>query len=155
MSSSPSKQTWTVTDWYVNEHCGLGEGPYYEKDTNSLRFVDIKKDKLYTVRLDQDPPVAKPLDMQPGEGQLARIAVTADVEGLDPQETLLIGAKFGLALLDRRSGKLDYITKFSSEDNPILRANDGAVDPHGRFWLGTMKDFEKEDGSLKPEPIGA
>ncbi len=129
-------QTWQVSEPYINLHCLLGEGPYYEEATNSLRFVDIKKNRLHSVSLDEGPASLATLELD------VPIGVTADIEGHDPREKLLVGLKYGLAVLDRKSGKYEYITRFSdSGDNVRIRSNDGAVDPHGRFWLGTMTDF--------------
>lgn len=76
--------------------------------------------------------------------------MTADIEGVDPQEKLLIGVKYGMAVLDRKSGKYEYVTRFEAGNgNERIRSNDGAVDPHGRFWLGSMTDFGY--GDFKPE----
>ncbi len=161
MTSEPApQQTWSVAEPYLNLRCGLGEGPYYEPATNSLRFVDIKKQRLHTVSLDEGGagPAATVTTLQLD----TPIAVTADVDGADPREKLLIGAKYGIALLDRSSGTYEYVTRFHTAggDNERIRANDGAVDPHGRFWLGTMTDFgvgpferEGEGNPLSPPPL--
>ena len=147
------RQTWTVKEPYLNLHCLLGEGPYYEKATNSLRFVDIKAGKLHTVNLDEGPSSVESHTLD------TTISVTADIEGVDPQEKLVIGAKYGLAVLDRkalRENKSDepktnykYIFEFHGTRNERLRSNDGAVDPHGRFWLGSLTTFGL--GDFQPE----
>jgi len=139
---SPDIQTWEVKEPYLKLHCKLGEGPYYERATNTLRFVDIIQKRLHTVSLDQGPEslVTQQLDTP--------ISVTADIAGVDPRDKILIGAKFGMAVLDRKAARdnkdaYEYVAKFHKmKDNLRLRGNDGAVDPHGRFWLGTMTDFE-------------
>ncbi|KAL1840109.1 hypothetical protein VTJ49DRAFT_804 [Mycothermus thermophilus] len=136
-------QRWHVTEPFVETHCSLGEGPYYEPATNTLRFVDIIKQQLHTVSLSEGPSSLKTLQFQEA------VTVTADIEGRDPQESLLIGAKQGLAILDRKTGKYEYVTKFNDERADRIRSNDGAVDPNGRFWLGTMTDFNK--GEFQPE----
>ena len=43
--------------------CGLGEAPFYEASTNSLRFVDIVKEKLHVVELDKGPSSLKSYDL--------------------------------------------------------------------------------------------
>ncbi|RYP54436.1 hypothetical protein DL769_010348 [Monosporascus sp. CRB-8-3] len=134
MSAKPAFQTWTVTEPYLNLHCELGEGPFHEKATNSLRFVDIIGKRLHAVDLERGPESVTTLQLD------TPISVTADVAGLDPRQKIAFGAKYGLALLDRASGKYEYVARFGP-DNERLRANDGAVDPHGRFWLGSMTDF--------------
>ncbi|KZL68790.1 smp-30 gluconolaconase lre-like region [Colletotrichum incanum] len=132
-------QTWTVEKPYLNLHCGLGEGPYYEKAANVLRFVDIKKKQVHFVNLDQGPQSLRTVQLD------VPVGVTADIAGVDPKDKILVGLKYGIAVLDVQSGKYEYISKLHDEDNERLRANDGAVDPHGRFWLGTMTDFGQGD----------
>lgn len=142
--ASQEFQRWEVSEPYIDLHCELGEGPYHEKESNSLRFVDIKKKQLLSFSLDEGPSSLKTLQLD------APLSVTADVEGHDPRERILLGMKYGMALLDRETGRYEYITKFEpSQDNERLRSNDGAADPHGRFWLGTMTDFGL--GDFKPE----
>lgn len=137
-------QTWEVTEPYVNLHDSLGEGPYYEKGTNTVRWLDIARKQIHTVSVTEGPESVKTQQLD------VRVSVTADIEGVDPKEKILIGAKFGLAILDRKTGQYEYITRFvEGEGNPRTRSNDGAADPHGRFWLGTMTDFDL--GEFQPE----
>lgn len=139
-------QEWNVEEPYLNLHSKLGEGPYFEKATNSLRWVDIINQRVHSVSLTEGPGSVKTIQLD------TPVTVTADVEGLDPQEKILIGVKYGIALLDRKTGKYEYLSKFASVDgqaNERLRSNDGGVDPHGRFWLGSMTDFGL--GDIQPE----
>jgi hypothetical protein len=136
-------QQWHVSEPYLETHCSLGEGPFYEPATNTLRFVDIIKQQLHTVSLTEGPSSLKTFQFDEA------VTVTADIEGRDPQDALLIGAKQGLAVLDRKTGKYEYVTKFDQDGVDRIRSNDGAVDPNGRFWLGTMTDFGK--GDFRPE----
>lgn len=137
-------QTWEVKKPYLDLHCELGEGPHYEAATNSLRFVDIKKKQLHTVSLSEGPASLKTLQLD------APVSVTSNIEGCDPREKILIGVKYGIAVLDRATGKYEYLNKFHDGDGNVrLRSNDGAADPHGRFWLGTMTDFGY--GDFQPE----
>ncbi|KAI1500445.1 regucalcin [Biscogniauxia marginata] len=134
-AAEPAIQQWNVTEAYLNPHCGLGEGPYYEAATNSLRFVDIKKHRVHSVNLDQGPQSLSTIQLD------TPVGVTADVEGVDPRDKILIGAKYGIAVLDRKTGTYEYVARFEEKGNERLRSNDGAVDPHGRFWQGAMTDF--------------
>ena len=43
--------------------CGLGEAPFYENNTKSLRFVDIVKEKLHIVDLVEGPSSLKSYDL--------------------------------------------------------------------------------------------
>jgi sugar lactone lactonase YvrE len=71
------------------------------------------------------------------------VGVTADIEGVDYKERILVGGKSGIYILDRKSGKYELLKRFyeTREKDERLRSNDGAVDPQGRFWIGTMNDF--------------
>jgi sugar lactone lactonase YvrE len=130
-----SLQQWKVEKPYLNLHCSLGEGPFYEKATNSVRFVDIIQKKVHTVSLDKGPESLVTLQAD------VPVTVTADVEGIDPQDKILVGVKYGIALMDRKTGKYEYLKKFADSGKERLRSNDGAADPQGKFWLGTMTDF--------------
>jgi sugar lactone lactonase YvrE len=135
--SSASIKKWNVTEPYLNIHCGLGEAPYYEAATNTLRFVDIKKKQLHTVDLTSGPTSLKTLQFD------MPVGVTADIEGVDSKKNILVGGKSGVYVLDRETGKTVLLKRFynSEENDKRLRSNDGAVDPQGRFWIGTMNDF--------------
>lgn len=56
-------------------------------------------------------------------------------------------------MLERKTGKLELLKEFheteDKERDARLRSNDGAIDPEGRFWIGTMNDFCV--GTPKPE----
>lgn len=145
-------QEWTVKEPYLHLHCKLGEGPYYEAATNTFRFVDIINKRVHMLSLTEGPDSVRTIQLD------VPVTVTADVEGHDPQDKILIGVKYGIALLDRKTGKYEYLARFATVDgkhNERLRSNDGAVDPHGRFWLGTMTDFglgEIQTEGMSPLP---
>lgn len=122
---------------YLNLHCGLGEAPYYEAATNTLRFVDIKKKRLHTVDLTKGSDSLKTLQFD------MPVGVTADIEGVDSSKKILIGGKSGIYILDRVTEKWELLKRFydTVEKDERLRSNDGAIDPQGRFWIGTMNDF--------------
>ena len=129
---------------YLELHCALGEGPYYEKATDTLRFVDIINKRLHSVSLSEGPSSLKTVQLD------SPVTVTADIEGVDPQDKILLGLKHGIAVFDRKTEKYDYITRFfDGDEGRRIRSNDGAVDPNGRFWLGTMTDFGL--GDFQPE----
>lgn len=130
-------QRWTVTEPWLDIKCGLGEGPFYEAATNTLRFVDIINKRLHTVSLTQGPSSLKTLQLD------MPVGVTADIEGVDSSKKILVGGKSGVYVLNRQTGKYELLKRFhdSEEKDDRLRSNDGAVDPRGRLWIGTMNDF--------------
>ncbi|KAJ6446675.1 calcium homeostasis protein regucalcin [Purpureocillium lavendulum] len=134
---------WTVNEPWLDLHCALAEGPFFEAESKTVRFVDIKKKQIHTVSLSQGMPSLKTiqLDICP--------TVTADIAGVDPHDKILLGVKYGVAVLDRSTGHYELIARFSEPHNERLRSNDGAADPQGRFWLGSMTDFGL--GEFQPE----
>lgn len=146
-------QVWEVTEPYLDLHCLLGEGPFYEEDTHSLRFVDIRQKRIHTVDLAAGPSSLHTLELD------STVSVTGDIEGVDASEKIVVGLKYGLAVLDRKTGQYEYLQRFSNSadlskssapvDYERIRGNDGAADPHGRFWLGSMTDFNL--GDFRPE----
>lgn len=136
-------QQWQAAP-YLELHAALGEGPYYEKATNTLRFVDIINKRVHTIDLGRGPDSLTTIQLD------VPVTVTADIEGVDPQDKILLGLKHGIAVLDRKTGKYEYLTRlFDGSEGERIRSNDGAVDPNGRFWLGTMTDFGH--GDFQPE----
>ncbi|KAI9833894.1 MAG: hypothetical protein M1819_003403 [Sarea resinae] len=125
---------------YLKIDCGLGEAPFHEEKTNTLRFVDIIGKKIYAIDLDRGPgslAVLGDLDVPVG--------VTADIEGTDAD--ILIAAKTGFAVFNRKTQAYREINRIWDErDGDVsskekrMRFNDGAVDSHGRFWAGAMDD---------------
>ncbi|CAF9929859.1 hypothetical protein IMSHALPRED_008015 [Imshaugia aleurites] len=117
--------------------CGLGEAPYYESSRHTLRFVDIVKEKLHIVDLEKGPSSLESFDLG------TPVSTTADIEGSDGE--IIVGAKRGYAIMNRKTKKLEYIKKVWEErDGPgkdeRMRFNDGVVDHEGRYWAGTMND---------------
>lgn len=101
--------------------------------------MDIKKRHLHTVDIAKGPASLKTLQFD------MPLGVTADIEGVDPAKKILVGGKSGVYILDRETGKLELLKRFwdgeAPEGDDRMRSNDGAVDPQGRFWVGTMNDF--------------
>jgi sugar lactone lactonase YvrE len=136
-------QRWAVEKPWLETHCLLGEGPFYEESTGTLRFVDIRNKRLHYVKMAEGPSSLKTiqLDVCP--------TVTANIDGVDPQDRIALGVKYGLAVLDVKKETYELIQPFEEPANERMRSNDGGVDPLGRFWMGTMTDFGL--GPFKPE----
>jgi sugar lactone lactonase YvrE len=148
MEEFPGVQRWRVTEPYLNIHCALGEGPYYSQD--KLRFVDIKKHQLHVMDLSAaDPPATLRTVQFDGP-----VGVTADIEGVDSDEMILVSGKTELGILDWATAEVRPLMRFydageGEEWDCRMRSNDGRVDPEGRFWVGTMNDFNV--GAAYPE----
>ena len=143
---------WIVSKPWAEPHCALGEGPFYEEETDSLRLVDIiKKQIIYFRNLNSPENKDKASKTRPDIVQLDICpSVTADIHGVDPRDRILVGVKYGLATLDPKAqGKYEMLMPFNKSRNERVRANDGYTDPLGRFLLGTMTDFGL--GPFQPE----
>jgi D-xylonolactonase len=107
----------------------LGEGPLWWN--GALWFTDIKQDRIH--RFD------------PGTGQGKSWEAPAAPGFLAPFRDggFLVGAKLGLFRFDPDSGNLRFLEAIEP-DRLGNRLNDGAVDPKGRLWFGSMDDAEKD-----------
>ena len=48
-------ETLSISQPWLDTHCSLGEGPFWEEETNTIRFLDIEKQKLMRVDLNKGP----------------------------------------------------------------------------------------------------
>lgn len=153
MADRPDLQRWKITEPHLNIHCALGEAPYYEAAVHHLRFVDIKSHRLHT--LDLSLPPSSPSALQTLQLDMP-VGVTADIEGVDPAKKILVAGKTGLAVLERETGRYEMVRRFcdSVEGDERLRSNDGTVDAEGRFWVGTMNDFNVGEPQAEGEFVG-
>lgn len=142
-------QRWEIQEPYLSPNGDLLEGPFYEPENNCLRFVDIIQRKLHVIDIAEGPSSLKTIDFD------IPVGVTADIEGVDSKDKILIGGKAGIAILDRSTGKYEYIKRFYDDADEArddrIRSNDGNVDSEGRMWIATMTDFHAEP--CKPEGI--
>jgi sugar lactone lactonase YvrE len=123
----------------------LGEGPRWDARIDRLLWVDINGKALH--RFD------------PATGEDERWEMPAKVGSAAPTqatERVLVALAARLAMVDLSDGGVEDLVALPHA-YPGLRANDGSVDPEGRFWVGTMNDDEhspdqgalyRYDGSL-------
>lgn len=45
----------TIAQPWIKLNCSLGEGPFWEEDTNCLRFLDVEKQRVHRVDLNKGP----------------------------------------------------------------------------------------------------
>ena len=128
--------------------CALGEGPVW--CGNAVWFTDILQKAVH--RFD------------PATGQGRSWPAPSPVGFLAPLANghFLAGSKSGLQDFDPASGVFTPICAVEP-DRPGNRLNDGAVDPTGRLWFGSMDDAEGaasgmlyrfDRGSLAPMDSG-
>jgi sugar lactone lactonase YvrE len=104
----------------------LGEGPVWTD--GALWFVDIKKQAIHRLAGEERTSWAAPEQigfLHPAEGG-----------------GFVAGLQSGLHQFDPGSGAFTLIVPVEP-DLPGNRLNDGAVDPSGRLWFGTMDNEEK------------
>lgn len=113
----------------------LGEGPRWNVDEQALYWVDIENDSFYRY--------------YPGGGTYEGFGVGMLVGALAFREAggLVLALRDGLALWDFNKGRLQFIADIEVEKKEA-RFNDGAVDPEGRFWAGTLTHDGSASSSL-------
>ena len=125
----------------------LAEGPRWDARTQRLLWVDIDGRALH--------------EFDPAAGTDRAIGLPAKVGAAAPttdESRVLVALADRLAMVDLTTGEHEPLAAFPHRREG-MRANDGAVDPAGRFWIGTMAEDEAadlaalycyEDGSLTP-----
>lgn len=128
----------------------LGEGPVWDARDQALWFVDIKGKKVH--RYDPNSRAHQAWDAP----EFVCFLFPAKDGGF------VAGLKSGLFRFDPGTGAFERIASVEA-DKPHNRLNDGAVDPAGRLWFGTMDNEEKEksgafycfaNGQVTPTGIG-
>jgi sugar lactone lactonase YvrE len=107
--------------------CALGEGPLWWE--GAIWFTDIKQKMVH--RFD---PVTGKGQSWTAPSEVGFLAPLADGH-------FIAGTKAGLQDFDPASGTFNLIRTVEPEQ-PNNRLNDGAVDPDGRLWFGSMDDTE-------------
>lgn len=113
----------------------LGESPVWSETENCIWWVDTDGRKL--LRTEAASGTTTAWDAPEAIGC---IALRAD-------RMLLAGLATGIFLFDPEAGEFNRLC--SPETRPDVRFNDGALDPAGRFWAGTMqRDIASRAGSI-------
>lgn len=107
----------------------LGEGPLWDQVEQALFWVDIKMRTIY--RLDPSSGAVQTWSMP---GQIGCMA-------LDDDGNFIAALQHGIFRVARSDGSCEFLVDPEPEF-PANRFNDGKVDPHGRFWAGTLPDNE-------------
>jgi len=103
----------------------LGEGPRWDPGEQRLLWVDIMAGRVHAFR--------------PDKGACRNVGVGKPVGALAGARdgSLVLAVADGFARLDFKSGATTMLAAVEA-DRPQNRMNDGACDPAGRFWAGTM-----------------
>ena len=119
-------KTYTA-DILTHHRCTLGEGPVWDASAQTLYYTDILGCRLHSLRLVGGAETALQLERPLG------------CFALQPQGGFLLGMSDGIY---RRhgDGRMEKLPEpvWSSR----VRANDGKLDPAGRFWCGTSDEVE-------------
>ena len=103
----------------------LGEGPIWDAASKRVLWVDILQGRVHR------------FDPASGRAEMREIgrpvgAVTPSRDG-----SLVLATSRGFERLDWETARVSTIAEVEA-DRPGNRMNDGACDPAGRFWAGTM-----------------
>jgi sugar lactone lactonase YvrE len=109
----------------------LGEGPVWCTRENALFWVDIRGPRVHKY------------DPSSGQTEAWTLPSAIGSFALRDGTGMLLALKSGLHGYDRATGALDFIAD-PETDRPNNRFNDGKCDRQGRFWVGTMRDDERE-----------
>ncbi|HSI76269.1 MAG TPA: SMP-30/gluconolactonase/LRE family protein [Lunatimonas sp.] len=118
----------------------LAEGPFWHAAWNSFLWVDIEGGHLYRYNLP--------------DGQVTtwdfphRLTLVIEASG----NKLLLALDAKLALFDPKTESLEWLLDLHPDDSS-MRCNDGACDPQGRLWVGTMS-LEMTEGAASLYCIG-
>lgn len=115
----------------------LGEGPIWHQAEQALYWVDILKHTIHRFY----PGTAK--------SDVFEVALPVTLLAFRAAGGFVAATAQRLAFWNPANPRFDFITA-PSIDKPDIRFNDGAVDPQGRLWIGTMneKDNHAPDGVL-------
>lgn len=120
----------------LDAQCALGESPLWSVAEEVLRFVDIKGRRIHR------------FDPASSEHASTQLPEEVGCIGLSDDGGLVAGLRSGIWLLD---GDGHAVRKLADnpEDQRTSRFNDGAVDPAGRFIVGTLDETrERGDAGL-------
>lgn len=116
--------------------CELGEGPNYDRHSNTAWWFDIVDRKLLEHQFNSGMTVTHEL---PCMGSV--------IARIDAQRQL-VAMEDGLYVRQIADGRLTRIAELEA-DNPVTRSNDGRVHPSGRLWIGTMgRNAEDRAGAI-------
>jgi sugar lactone lactonase YvrE len=121
-------------DIALDVRSGVAEGPFWDADDGTLWWVDITGKEVLRWRPGSEAPRRWPMPDFPSAVVLRR------------GSGALVALRDGLYFMELESGRLGLFCRPEPE-RPDNRANEGKCDALGRFWLGTMQNNLRPDGS--------
>ena len=110
-----------------------GEGPVWDPEEQKFYWVDLLEGKYVKGHF------------QTQEIDVFDIGQALGVLALREQGGLVMGTRDGFGFFDEKSNQFELIEPSPEQENERVRFNDGAVDPAGRFFAGTMEWDGAED----------
>lgn len=113
----------------------LGEGARWCEEAKLLYWVDILGCQLHSF--------CPATGVNKTWRTPSKIGCSAGID----KNSRLLALEDGLYKIDLTSSEISLLHKIA-HPSPSHRLNDGYVDPVGRFWVGSMNEAGKSDGSL-------
>lgn len=114
-----------------------GEGPVWCPIEQKFYFVDLLQGQYYKV------------DWNTQETEQHSVGQPLGVLAIREKGGIVVAVRDGFGMFDERSGAFELVHPSPEETKQNTRMNDGAVDPAGRFFAGTMEyDGSKDVGGL-------
>ncbi|WP_373517435.1 SMP-30/gluconolactonase/LRE family protein [Pricia sp.] len=104
-----------------------GEGPLWCPAQQKFYCVDLIKGSYFKV------------DWKTGKSQEFNVGQELGVIALCESGKIVAGVRDGFGFYDGTTDRLELVANSPEIDVPERRMNDGAVDPKGRFFAGTME----------------
>jgi sugar lactone lactonase YvrE len=120
-----AEQTDAAIDVFSDIACDLGEGALWDPDRSRFYWVDITGHTVYA------------RDWPDGPTRALTMPSTVGSVALRAGGGLVAALRHAVAFCDIDRGTIDIVRELES-DRDGNRFNDGAVDPGGRFWFGSM-----------------
>lgn len=108
----------------------LGECVIWDEKTGSTWWTDINGQMLYRYDF-----LSKLIERWPTPERLASFGLVEDAD------YLVAAFASGVAFYEPRTQAIKWLHKIEA-DSKNTRLNDGRVDRQGRFWFGTMREYE-------------
>ncbi|KAG8300251.1 hypothetical protein J6590_080104 [Homalodisca vitripennis] len=134
----------------------LGEGPYWDEETQTLYYIDVTKPILFSYK--PETGAQHSAEIETG-GPNERISFVIKVKDTKNKFVVSVKNRFTVVTWDGESpGPLTPQHLVDVESQELCHLNDGKCDPSHRLWAGSLghfpegatdiNDIEKEQGSL-------